>query len=246
MSGHEVRSFQNDKGKNRQVDTITMTSAVAATTYTFTIDLGNGPVAVSYLSGATTSLAAIRDGLIAAARAKSEFEDKVFPNVGGASALTLTATKPGEGFTTAESDANLTLANTTPNVVTEPIPFGRAVVRGSTGVRSAILPSTTGQKFEGVVERVHSNVDPIEGSADEVTPFSDMSVGHKGMWYVQIEEDVTPQDDVFFRHTAGAGGTQPGAWRTDADTATADQVTNARWVDNGTAGGLGLLALNEP
>lgn len=244
LKGHLARSYQNDRGREPQVDTITVTSAVADTDYVFTVDVGDGPISVLYHSSGAPDLAEIRDGLIKVARAIPELSDKVFANVAAAAALSLTSVKAGVPFTTAEADANLTLANTVANVTTQPIPFGRAVVRGTTGSSSVELPSSAGQLLEGLVERVHTNVDPIEGYADEVAPFQDMSIGYQGQWWVRVEQDVLVTDPVFFRHTAGAGGTQLGAWRKDADTATADQVTNARWVQPASAGGLALLSLN--
>ena len=64
---------------------------------------------------------------------------------------------------------------------------------------------------------------------------------------VIVEEDVTPDDDVFFRHSgAGASPEAIGRFRTDADTANADQVNSARWLTSAVAGGLAVLGINLP
>ncbi len=68
----------------------------------------------------------------------------------------------------------------------------------------------------------------------------------KGHIYVVTEEAVTPTDNVFYRHTAGGGGSVIGAFRTDGDSSTADQLTNARWMETTSAAGIAVLSLNIP
>lgn len=121
---HAIRSVVNDTGAVRQVDTITVSTAVGSTTtYTFTID----GVTVSFTSD-SSSKTVIRDGLIAAVREIVDFEGLLAANPSSTDKLTLTALVPGTGFTTAESDSNLALANTQANVARLNIPFGRGVV----------------------------------------------------------------------------------------------------------------------
>lgn len=239
---NQSRTLQNDKGKDAQVHRFTVDTASASTAYQFEID--GKPV--KYTSLGTTSISAIRDGLIAAGRAIEDLEKKVAFNVESANSLIVTAVEPGVGFTPTETDANLSNAAVQANVTTEPIPFGRAVVRGTAGERSGTLPSATGQRFEGVSERIHSGVDPVNADAGEYVPFSNMTIGYRGTWWVEVEEAVSLADNVFFRHTAGAGGTILGQFRTDADTASADQVSNARWMSETDGPGIALLALNLP
>jgi hypothetical protein len=75
------------------------------------------------------------------------------------------------------------------------------------------------------------------------------SIVARGEVWVSVEQAVTPVSPVFTRHTlAGATGTNPavGKFRTDADTAKAVAVANARFLTSAAAGGLALLQINIP
>ncbi|MBI4815189.1 MAG: hypothetical protein HY791_02950 [Deltaproteobacteria bacterium] len=135
---HRCRTFVNDKGAVRQIDTITVDTAVgSSTTYALTVD----GYSISFTS-ASASKTVIRDGLIAAGRAVQALESVCAFNPSGTDALTVTAATEGTGFTTAESDGNLSLANTVANVAKEPIPFGRGVVRRRTLASSTVTVDT--------------------------------------------------------------------------------------------------------
>lgn len=249
--GHQARTGVNDVGAVRQVDTITV-SAAAAQIYLFTVDVGGGalPISADFSGGAPGSTTVARDALLAAARAIQAFEGFVAFNPSGAAGITITALTPGVGHTTAEADASLTLANTVANVASGSIPFGRAVVRNTANNANSIqLPSATGQNFMGVLERTHSSVDPNNASptnkVGELGAFSAGTVIHKGLVVVEVDEAVTPEDNVFFRHTLGGDAGAVGTFRTDADTARADQITNAKFVSVTTGAGLAILSLNE-
>lgn len=247
--GHRSRSMVNDTGSVRQVDDITV-SAAAAATYAFSVDVGGGALTVSVAGLVADGVGGIRDKLLAAARQVGAFEGRVSFNPQGVAGLRITAITPGVGFTTAESDANLTLANTVANSTPIVIPFGRAVAyRAGAGTteKSAALPSATGQTFAGVLERTHSSVDPSLADpisrVGQVSNGQDLSVLHQGAIWVEVEEAVDEGDSVFFRHTASGGNTEIGRFRTDADTATADQVTGARFASRTPGPGLALLEL---
>jgi hypothetical protein len=75
------------------------------------------------------------------------------------------------------------------------------------------------------------------------------SLVSRGEVWVQVEQAVTPSSPVFTRFNAvGATGTNPavGRFRTDADTARAVAVPNARFLTSAAAGGLALLEINIP
>ena len=92
-----------------QVDTITVDTAVgSSTTYTFTV----AGVSISFTSASSTK-SVIRDGLLAAAQAKTQLASTVTFASQSTDQITITATRKGVAFTTAESDGNLSLANTT-------------------------------------------------------------------------------------------------------------------------------------
>lgn len=124
--------------------------------------------------------------------------------------------------------------------------FGRLVVDDFAGGEERIKhPDAASLKPLGVVMSTHSM--PSNEDADDPNyPAQEaVKVMNKGRIWVAIEEDIAVGDDVYFRHTAGAGGSKLGAFRNDADTATADQLTNARWVKGGTAAeGIALLELD--
>ena len=247
--GHKAKTGKNDTGAVRQIDDITV-DAAAATLYVFTVDVGDGPIAIQadFTGGAPADVTEARDALLANARANSSFENKVAFNPSGTDSVRITALQQGTPFTTAESHANLSLTNVVANVATQSIPFGRAVVWRAGGEADSIqLPSAASQVFQGVLERIHSVVDPNDAGQDPaaLSAFQAGTVVHKGQMIVEIEAvTVDPSAGVFYRHTAGAGGTVLGRFRTDADTASADQVTNAKWADVFTGPGLAVLDLN--
>lgn len=122
------------------------------------------------------------------------------------------------------------------------INFGRAVVRG-TADNQAILPSASGQAFLGVTEYTTA----WAANASDVHLYQEnreMNILDFGRIFVVCEDGCVPGDDVFFRHTTGTG-TTIGAFRTDADTATADQVSGASWESTTSAGDIGLIKLGN-
>ena len=133
------------------------------------------------------------------------------------------------------------------------LPYGRAVVLGaalaSPGVNdpsSCILPVDANSVFLGV--NLHSQAHN-PNNTNGVLVGDMLNVMTKGLVYVEVEQAVTPASAVFFRHTlAGATGTSPalGKFRTDADTAKALAVTNARFRGTAAAGGIVALELNMP
>lgn len=69
----------------------------------------------------------------------------------------------------------------------------------------------------------------------------------QGQIWVTVEEAVVQDGPVFVRFAAGGGGTQLGAFRTSADTATAVQLPSAIYkTSQPTIGGLALVELNLP
>ena len=120
--------------------------------------------------------------------------------------------------------------------------FGLAVVRG-TADNQAKLPSATGQDFQGVSVYTLG----AYAQSDDVSAYGDEEVStvlKKGFIWVITEEAVVPGDDVFFRHTAGAGGTVIGSFRSSADTATADQITGATFESTAGAGEIALIYIS--
>lgn len=129
------------------------------------------------------------------------------------------------------------------------MPFGIALAKGAADF-GALLMVNGSSVVIGVAQHVH-NVDPGQVAATPagagVPPKYPVNVLKRGRIWVSVEQAVTPASNVFVRHTAGAGGTQKGAFRTDADTATAVQVTNGmRFLTSTTGAGLAVLEVNFP
>ena len=124
-SAHMARSMVNDAGLARQVDDLTVSTAVDSTAYTFTM---NG-VTVTFTSGTGTTKALIRTGLIEAYRANAYFEDVAAANPYSSDKVRFTSLSPGTAYTLAESDSNLTTTSVVSNVAKVWLPFGRAMVR---------------------------------------------------------------------------------------------------------------------
>lgn len=64
---------------------------------------------------------------------------------------------------------------------------------------------------------------------------------YKGAVWVVTEDACSAGGGAFVRIGSGSGGSQLGSFRSDADTATAVQVTNARYVRDSGVGGLNIV-----
>lgn len=224
---------------------ITAGTAVAnvgdGTVYAFTV---NGE-SVSYTASRTNAVQDVRDGLIAAGRAVSALAGVVVFNPSASNQVRVQAAVPGTAFTSAESSSLLSIVLTQANVASQAIPFGRAIVKRTTGAnvtdQSMMLPSAASQRFMGIAERMHHTTSASAGG-DSITPGSNLSVGYDGPWYVQVEVAVAVGDPVYFRFTAT--GTQAvGEFRNDADTATADLISRAEFVTSTTGRGVAIMKL---
>lgn len=106
--------------------------------------------------------------------------------------------------------------------------------------------SATGQAPVGILVHTQAQENPNLAGDLGVDQLEVASVLRRGRIWVRVEEAVSVGDPVFFRHTAGAGGSELGAFRNDADTATCDQVTSAAWLQGSAGAGVALLELNIP
>lgn len=106
--------------------------------------------------------------------------------------------------------------------------------------------SATGQDPVGVLVHTQAQQNPNLADPLGVDLLEPASVLRRGRVWVAVEEAVAVGDPVFFRHTAGGGGSEIGAFRNDADTATCDQVTQAAWLQGSAGAGVALLELNIP
>jgi hypothetical protein len=142
----------------------------------------------------------------------------------------------------ADTDAANRSSISRANEETSAVGYGLGVTFGTDPETQFALPAATGFEFGGVLVHSHAREDveavgPVEGEPGELL--------RKGRIWVTVEEAVTTADEVWLRHTAN-GGLLPGGWRTDIDTANADQIAQARWITAAGAGELAQLEVNYP
>lgn len=121
----------------------------------------------------------------------------------------------------------------------EVIPFGRAVVRG-TSDETTRLPVDTNSKFIGVALHIHALENPVGGEVSSYAVKEVVSVLRRGQVYVKTEQAVVPGDPVYFRF-AGTG--DKGAFRKDADTANAKLIPGATFETTADANGLAVIRI---
>ncbi len=215
------------------------------TVYSFTL---NGTT-VSYTATRTDTIIIIRDALIAAARAIQLLEGVAYFNSNGNN-VRVTASVPGTAFT-ATAVTNTSVSAVTANGTPLYIPFGVAIVKrtgAGTVDKSATTPTTTGQSFLGVSERIHTVCDPMQSAPNNqnIAPFADITVGYRGTWYVNVEVAVSAEDSAYFRTAANGALTTLGAWRNDSDSGNADALTQAKFKTSALAGGIAELEISIP
>lgn len=117
---------------------------------------------------------------------------------------------------------------------------------GTVKIGVAVLEATINlQDFIGVAQ-YDAAKEPFDTVGTDAAEFGDkdtINVLRRGAIWVTTENACVAEGDVFVRIAAGAGGTQLGAFRSDADTATAVQVTGARWGRDSAIGGLNILEM---
>lgn len=117
-------------------------------------------------------------------------------------------------------------------------PFGIAVTRG-TADNDFDEVDHTDDEVIGVI--AHSHAFDVHGLADGngVAAGAVAGVVAQGVVYVQVEEAVTPADDVYVRFANGvadATKVTKGAFRKSADTGTAKRLMGARFLTSAAAG----------
>ena len=123
------------------------------------------------------------------------------------------------------------------------IGFGRAVVRGTDLDNQVKLPAGATPNFFGIAVRILGLQNPNSGSGERVSYLDkeSVAVGTSGYFWVYTEQAVNAGDPVYYRHTAGAGGTDLGRFRKDADTATAGLISGAKFETSRLDAGLVIV-----
>lgn len=123
-------------------------------------------------------------------------------------------------------------------------PYGVLVVAGTDAETQALLPTSAADFVLGAALHSHSN-EVGDDNLNLVDPERVFNVLHEGRMYVLPEQAVAVGDPVYARIAAGAGGTQLGAFRMDADTASAQLLNGARWLSAGDASNPAILELDR-
>ena len=183
-----------------------------------------------------------RDALLALLLADDVFVAEVDFAASGTTIITITAATAGDPHTVTYQNENgvgvagagtVTLVESVANSTGNPITFGLGLAEGSTD-DLAVLPSATSFLFAGIA-MWKPKLLPNGSTAVQWEEADVMIVGRKGRIWVQAEDIVTKASNVFLRHTLGTTLQLPGRFRSDADTAKADQLDDARWVTSTTA-----------
>lgn len=213
-------------------------TAVNSTLYTVTI---NG-VVFSYTSDGSATTAEITAGLRDAINAGSE----PVQAVGSDTPLVINALDYQNEFSHAVG-ANLVATVT---AVGQEIPVGVAVCMDETSShdQAVRLPTAsadiTGFRFLGVVLNDLAK-EAYGGQANnrkQTYHFNtELPVLSDGEVWVVVEEAVAKGDQAFVRYASGSGGSQLGAFRKSADTATAAAAARCVYESAAAAGGLARL-----
>ncbi len=233
---YDIDDFVNG---SMQLDLISVTAPNLATTLTI-----NSTAFTVNAEAATKTIIELGAMLVAAVNAGSEPVTATDLLNG---TLYIRANVHGTAFT-AVGTTNCTVAHKVINEAT--IPFGVLVVRDKWSglVKSAHLPSLTGE-ITGIDTclgvTVHSHASE-QGYADAANPgyaaYSAMSVIRKGLIYVKVENAVSPGGLPYVRFTANATE-QLGSFRADTDSGDAVALPHSVFESAAIANGIALLRL---
>lgn len=139
----------------------------------------------------------------------------------------------------------------TPTATPNEIPFGTVVIRDNDAATPAspvvnvVRPAAGGFRAFGVVVHAHVEENGPNGLLGTLglKPDAVMSVLRRGAIYVNTEDACTEGNAAFVRHTVN-GALLPGALRSDADTAKADEVTGIIWRTTRADAGLAIVEVD--
>lgn len=133
------------------------------------------------------------------------------------------------------------------NLSGDTIAYGRLVTHKiGTDSQEVGLPAASGETVAGITFAVYIYEKSLNAQGHVgVAPNKMIDVLTRGDIPVFTETDVDPTQPVYFRHTAnGVDKDVIGRFRTDADTATCDELIGAKWLDTAKAGEIAMLGLN--
>lgn len=203
--------------------------------------LGQDYVTYSFTSGGSTTATLINAGLIALINAGSQ------PVVASGTTTLVIKSKIGQNFLVDSVGSTGVIATVETQPFVNALPIGVLVVIDATVTPvgpidiACRLPTATGDVTGtgalGVVLEKRSSESLNYRGNTMVTVLAE------GRVWVVVEEAVNAGDAAFVRFAAGAGGTQLGAFRKSADTASAVALPGSRYMTTAAAGALAILEL---
>jgi hypothetical protein len=125
--------------------------------------------------------------------------------------------------------------------------FGTMVAQGDSAKGAKLIAGTAAQAAPtllGLVVHGHHYAQPLELGESGLKPGVTFGLGLRGRFFVRVEQDVAPGDDVRVRVVA-AGAEVKGVFRATADsTDCVDLSALARWRSEGEAGGIAVLEID--
>lgn len=126
-------------------------------------------------------------------------------------------------------------------------PAGVFVCEGATA-QTCKVPTTAAEVLQalGVAVWSASELPPTDTTTNDYPAACVIPVLAHGEVWVVCEEAMAVTEDVYVRRAVGAGGSQLGAVRDDADTASCTLLPNVRVVTASTGAGVCKLRINLP
>ena len=234
-------NLRNGSAIQNAVWSLTIGTAASNTDYTVIV---NG-IQATFTSGTGASVADIRTGLITALSNDSMIRGLAIASigtdvtvsargVGTANAITVSVVGGGTGYAATKLQDALDPKR---------IPFGRVIATGLSdpaGVGKLPQASTDVVRCVAVRTDAHANIEGL-GLTDEdgINPGEMINSLNRGRIWMRILTDFNPASTVFY----AVGGTNAGLVRAGAATGF-QQLVGARFDSSGTAGALGIVALN--
>lgn len=145
------RSYVNAYPQAKRSDTLQITGATNAKTYSVLINL----IVVSYTASGAAVVAEIADGLAAAIGAEGSVNASVTATSDGIDTITIVSNNFGIDYSISESDAQITLASVTANATADEVGFGVAVfVTGEDDIAGIMATLAKSASFTAQIDTI--------------------------------------------------------------------------------------------
>ena len=233
----------NNAANIAQLMTATVVYAAAETV---TAVINGVPIAVPTNTDAPTT----RDDLVTAINNSAFVNQKVLAAPGAGDTLTLTSLEPGTPFTFTGSGTGASditpIVSTTANSAEEPMDAGIFVKRGTN--KGEVRKLETGDVLAdivGLVEHRHMGAE-LENlsSTSQYQAKSQVPIGYRGEYIVEVEDAVNEGDTPFVRITPAGVNLITGKLRSDADGGNAIALTGAVFGQSTSGAGKTTVRIN--